>query len=57
MIYNGGGGVGQVIFHVVSRGGGGLLDLILVRRGGRSSKIWMMDRNFSPPDTKIINGP
>ena len=30
-----------------SPGGGGLLDLNFVRRGGGSSKIWMMDRKMT----------
>ena len=36
-----GGGGGQAIFHVVSRGGGGLgsLDLNFVRRGGGHPKF------------------
>ena len=38
----------RVIFHVVSMGGW-VLDLYFVRRGEGSSKISMMDRNFSCP--------
>ena len=46
-----GGGV-RLYFMWFPGGDGGSLDLNLVRRGG-SSKIWVMDRNFSspPPDT------
>ena len=50
------GGGGQVIFRVVSGGGGvGVLDLNFVRRGGGSSKNWMMGQNFSRPPRHLNN--
>ena len=43
-----GGGGGQINLLVVTRGG----YCIYILEGGGSSKIWIMDRNFSwPPDT------
>ena len=50
--------VGQVKFHVVSRGVGGGIGFKFCEKGGGgggSSKIWLMDRNFSPPPPPTLN--
>ena len=51
------GGGGVRLYFVLFQGGGGVgvLDLNFVRRGGGSSKNWMMGQNFSRPPRHLNN--